>query len=414
MALGLPKKFAVSRAARPLALAKGEGASGAEARPHTTEYRPSSPHLVNLIYDALGRMVEQQRGTAYQEIVYGPGGSKLALMNGQTLTKAFVPLPGGATAVYTSTGLAYYRHSDHLGSSRLASTASRTLYYSGAYAPFGESYAETGTTDRSFTGNNEDTVTGTADFMFREYSSNQQGRWISPDPAGIGAVDPADPQSWNRYAYVSNSPLNSVDPLGLVVFPGRDCLLDNNGYCTSWGRDGQIGGGGGWFGGLMGIGAMGIGRDVWASNYIISPETGRPIFVGYSRAGVFDSSTPVWMMGLGIPELKRREPGLVDINSSGSILRTTPATSRCTGDPQTISAFLLVPGGIFVTGHVPQLTPSGGVTLQGKVSQADTYHWNQVINVTANGSVLWKVYFTSKEERPLAVTTPVTCYIPGK
>jgi hypothetical protein len=28
-------------------------------------------------------------------------------------------------------------------------------------------------------------------------------------------VDPYDPQSWNQYVYVSNNPLNSVDPLGL-------------------------------------------------------------------------------------------------------------------------------------------------------------------------------------------------------
>ncbi|HTC92890.1 MAG TPA: RHS repeat-associated core domain-containing protein [Terriglobales bacterium] len=183
-------------------------------------------NTVNLTYDALGRMVEQQRGTAYQQIVYSPGGNKLALMNGQTLTKAFVPLPGGATAVYNASGLQYYRHSDHLGSSRLASTSTRGLYYSGAYAPFGESYKETGTTDRSFTGNNEDTVTGTADFMYREYSSNQQGRWISPDPAGLAAVDPANPQSWNRYAYVMNNPLLFTDLLGLVCSPDTPCHID--------------------------------------------------------------------------------------------------------------------------------------------------------------------------------------------
>jgi len=170
---------------------------------------------VSATYDALGRMVEQQRSTAYQQIVYGPGGGKLALMNGQTLTKAFVPLPGGATAVYNSSGLQYYRHSDHLGSSRLASTPSRTLYYSGAYAPFGESYKEAGTTDHSFTGNNEDTVAGMADFMYREYSSAQQGRWISPDPAGLKAVSLTDPQTWNRYAYVANRPMTNVDPLGM-------------------------------------------------------------------------------------------------------------------------------------------------------------------------------------------------------
>src|SRR5579859_2490449 len=188
-----------------------------------------------LTYDAMGRMVEQARGgtcanpgTTYQQIVYSPGGDKLALMNGQTLSEAFVPLPGGATAVYTSTGLAYYRHSDHLGSSRLATTPARTPYYTGAYAPFGENYAENGNTDRSFTGQNQDTIGGIApldDFMFREHTPNQ-GRWISPDPAGLGAVNPTDPQTWNRYAYVANRPLTSVDALGLetaVSENGYDC-----------------------------------------------------------------------------------------------------------------------------------------------------------------------------------------------
>jgi hypothetical protein len=73
------------------------------------------------LYDALGRMVEQQNGSTDTEILYSPAG-KTALMNGQTLTKAFLPLPGGATAIYNSTGLAYYRHSDWIGSSRLTST----------------------------------------------------------------------------------------------------------------------------------------------------------------------------------------------------------------------------------------------------------------------------------------------------
>ena len=40
----------------------------------------------------MGRMVEQNRSGSYTQIVYGPDGSKLALMNGQTLSKAFVPL----------------------------------------------------------------------------------------------------------------------------------------------------------------------------------------------------------------------------------------------------------------------------------------------------------------------------------
>jgi RHS repeat-associated protein len=177
-------------------------------------------------YDALDRRVEQYNGSAYTEIVYGPAGNKFALMSGQTVTKVFTPLSAGATAVYNSSGLSYYRHPDWLGSSRIASTPSRTLYYDGAYAPFGENYAETGTTDRNFTGQNQDLASGSTgllyDFPYRELHSTQ-GRWVSPDPAGVSAVDPTNPQSLNRYAYVLGNPLGSVDPLGF----GSGCPPDD-------------------------------------------------------------------------------------------------------------------------------------------------------------------------------------------
>jgi len=166
-----------------------------------------------LTHDALGRMVETVSGSAFTQILYSPTGGKFALMNGQTLVKGYVPLPG-AQAVYTSTGLTYYRHQDHLGSSRLATTPSRTLYSSTAYAPYGEPYAQAGTTDLSFTGHDQDTVSGIHDSLFRKYAP-VQSRWLSPDPAGLAAVDPSTPQTWNRYAYVAGSPLGAIDPLGL-------------------------------------------------------------------------------------------------------------------------------------------------------------------------------------------------------
>jgi RHS repeat-associated protein len=171
---------------------------------------------VSLAYDAFDRMVEQSVSGTYSEIVYGPTGVKLAIMNGTTLTKAFVPLPGGATAVYNSSGLAYYRHTDHLGSSRLASTTTggQTPYSDTAYSPFGEPYASSGAIDNSFTGQNQDTTAGLYDFLFREYDP-KQSRWTSPDPSGLASVSPANPQSWNRYVYVLNNPLALVDPSGL-------------------------------------------------------------------------------------------------------------------------------------------------------------------------------------------------------
>jgi RHS repeat-associated protein len=187
-----------------------------------SENNPLSIDSVNVTFDALGRMIEQARGSSYTQIIYSPTGGKLALMNGQSLQKAFVGLPGGAAAVYNSSGIAYYRHSDWLGSSRFASTTSRTKYFDVAYAPYGEDYGNSGTTDLSFTGQNQDTVSGLYDFMYREYHP-VSGRWIQPDPAGLGVANPTNPQTWNRYAYVANTPLDSVDPFGLWIWCSDAC-----------------------------------------------------------------------------------------------------------------------------------------------------------------------------------------------
>ncbi len=67
------------------------------------------------------------------------------------------------------------------------------------------------------------------DFPAREYHAGE-GRWLSPDPAGLAAVNPANPQSWNRYGYVNGSSLNSVDPLGLDPMTGytpAECTAHN-------------------------------------------------------------------------------------------------------------------------------------------------------------------------------------------
>src|SRR5579859_2289929 len=193
---------------------------------------------VNLTYDALGRMVEQNRSGAYTQFVYAPTGQKMQIMNGQASTKSIVPLPGGGQAVFTASGQ-YYYHSDHLGSFRFASTSNRTMYFDLAYAPFGETYAASGATDPAFTTQRQDTVAGLYDFPAREYSI--QGRWPSPDPAGLAAVDPTNPQSWNRYAYVMNNPLMYVDPSGQGPCPPKYatyCNMGNHSYGVGYLWDG--------------------------------------------------------------------------------------------------------------------------------------------------------------------------------
>ncbi len=59
---------------------------------------PLSIDTVNLTYDALGRMVEQNNAGVFTEILYSPIG-KLAVMNGQTFKRIYVPFPGGGYGV---------------------------------------------------------------------------------------------------------------------------------------------------------------------------------------------------------------------------------------------------------------------------------------------------------------------------
>ena len=77
-----------------------------------------------------------------------------------------------------------------------------------------------------FRSKERDAETGTDSFWFRQYAPNM-GRWLTPDPAGLGAVDLTNPQSWNRYAYVNGDPVNAVDEDGLlttVTIFGREPL----------------------------------------------------------------------------------------------------------------------------------------------------------------------------------------------
>lgn len=59
-----------------------------------------------------------------------------------------------------------------------------------------------------------DSVTG-LDFVQARYYSSVQGRFTSVDPL-ISSGRPSSPQSWNRYSYVGNHPLELTDPTGLI------------------------------------------------------------------------------------------------------------------------------------------------------------------------------------------------------
>jgi RHS repeat-associated protein len=183
-----------------------------------------------LTHDAFDRLVEFTSGSSHTQTLWGPVG-KLGTMNGQTAKNIRVPLPGGSLGeLYSGGGQTHILHADWLGSARLSTTfGNRTMAYDTAYSPYGQYYANAGSssTDLDFTGQFQDTMTGLFDFQAREYDPDQ-GRWIAPDPAGLRAVDPSQPQTWNRYGYVVNNPVALTDPMGLFSGGGggNPCVTD--------------------------------------------------------------------------------------------------------------------------------------------------------------------------------------------
>ena len=103
-------------------------------------------------------------------------------------------------------------HKDWLGNARIVSTVpisgAGSVTTDRAFAPYGEIYNIYGSTNQNyamFTGDTQDVLSGMWDTPNRELQGSQQGRWLSPDPAGSG---------WNQYAYVTN-PNSETDRTGL-------------------------------------------------------------------------------------------------------------------------------------------------------------------------------------------------------
>jgi RHS repeat-associated protein len=136
-----------------------------------------------------------------------------------SLAEEFIYRDGQLLASVTSTQTTHYTL-DHLGTPRLATgNGGATLAYH-AYFPFGEEATNPGQNAQrmKFTGHQRDNLGGgltdDLDYMHARYGSPMTGRFLSLDPV-LGY--PANPQSWNRYAYVMGNPMVFTDPFGLAI-----------------------------------------------------------------------------------------------------------------------------------------------------------------------------------------------------
>jgi RHS repeat-associated protein len=137
----------------------------------------------------------------------------------------------GTAQNYTaSAGAVQYYFSDHLGSSRVITTATGQILDDSDFYPFGGERPVVSSTDNNylFTGKERDSESNLDYFLARHYASNL-GRFLQPDPL-IGIL--RRPQSLNRYSYVLNNPLQLIDPSGLFPeLPSISHECPGNLYC---------------------------------------------------------------------------------------------------------------------------------------------------------------------------------------
>ena len=186
-------------------------------------------------YDGEGRRVRKVVGGSSGIIttyVYNVGGQLLAEFGGTAPDR-----PGTR-----------YLTPDPLGSTRVVTAEDQSVLSRHDYLPFGEEIgAALGNRDQAsggtgytasradgpaqkFTGKERDNKSG-LDYFGARYYGGARGRFTSVDPENASG-DPADPQSWNGYAYARNNPLLYVDPDGRYFI-----VCQSDGDCTTYAVD---------------------------------------------------------------------------------------------------------------------------------------------------------------------------------
>jgi RHS repeat-associated protein len=135
-----------------------------------------------------------------------------------------------------SVGGTSYLTADSLGTPRVITNANGSVIGRHDYQPFGEEvpasyggrsdvvgYPASDTVRQQFTSKERDTETGLDHFGARSYSYTL-GRFASVDPV-MKSASIGDPQSFNRYTYVLNSPLVLDDPDGRCP-KGKKCYYE--------------------------------------------------------------------------------------------------------------------------------------------------------------------------------------------
>lgn len=186
---------------------------GYDAENHQKEFfavgNSSSNADASYFYDGDGRRVKKISSTETTVFVYNASGQLVAEYSTQI----------------AQTPQVSYLTTDHLGSPRVITDQLGAVKDRKDFSAFGEesvsaqrsSNAEYSSADqlrKNYTGYEKDSESG-LEFAQARYYNPTHGRFTSVDPLTASA-NVKNPQTFNRYSYVLNSPYKYTDPLGLL------------------------------------------------------------------------------------------------------------------------------------------------------------------------------------------------------
>jgi len=189
------------------------------------------------VYDALNHRVETAASAGTYEYSYDAMGRRISTWQASNNFGIEGRMYWGRKQIAFRNGPTFFEHQSYLGTERTRTSYQGAVATTEVSLSYGDDLnqsvlvAGADQDNNQFAGQEHDAESGSEHAQFRQYSSTQ-GRWMSPDPYD-GSYKLSDPQSLNRYSYARNNPLNSVDPLGLMI--------DQTGSDTGGG-----GGGTGW------------------------------------------------------------------------------------------------------------------------------------------------------------------------
>jgi RHS repeat-associated protein len=142
-----------------------------------------------------------------------------------SLSRDYIYREGALLAAVNPRGSEHFTL-DHLGTPRLITSATGVRIGQHTYRAFGNERSNLGVQEddpRKFTGHERDhdpagETVAELDYMHARYYNAALGRFLSLDPV---QGRPEAPQSWNRYSYVLNNPINRTDPDGRCTIDGE-------------------------------------------------------------------------------------------------------------------------------------------------------------------------------------------------